>query len=592
MTDEPRPEGSPETSATESPAAEHPTPESPAPAPEAGSAPAATLSAPPDPAEAGEGAKTNGREAGKLQQTVEIRDVGPCKKHIKVTVERQAIDARLGEKFKELMTDSTVAGFRPGKAPRKIVERRFHREVNQQVKTEVLMASLEQLAEEHQIAPLSTPELDPDTIQLPGQGPLVYEFEVEVRPEFDLPNYRGLKLRRPVHTFTDHEVAEEERRVLAPHGQVVPKPEGNAQVGDILVADITSRDGDRVLGSVKEASVTVNRQLAFKDGLAEHFAEQVRGSNPGDTRVVDVTMSSAAADPNLRGKNVQSTFAVKDVKTVRLPELTHEFLHRFGVHSPEQFRELIRVLLQRRLEHQQRQWARRQVLEQISAASSWELPRDLLARQAHKALARRVMEMKSDGISDQEIAARQRLLQQDILQSTALALKEHFVLQKIAEVEKIDISDDDLNDEIERIAAQENQSPRRVRARLEKEELLETLATEMIERKALDLVLDSAEYEDVPLGEEEPAVSTVEAQAIPGAMQDPSTIPPEQPPEAAAEPTPAAGAARFSSEERAAPAGGAGSSSVERAPPAGEAGSSSVERAPPAGPEAPPPSPS
>ena len=92
--------------------------------------------------------------------------------------------------------------------------------------------------------------------------------------------------------------------------------------------------------------------------------------------------------------------------------------------------------------------------------------------------------------------------EQDVLQSTALALKEHFVLQKIAEVEKIDVDDDDINDEIERIADQNDESPRRVRARLEKEDLLETLAAEIIERKALDLILDSAEYEDVPLDQE------------------------------------------------------------------------------------------
>jgi trigger factor len=114
-------------------------------------------------------------------------------------------------------------------------------------------------------------------------------------------------------------------------------------------------------------------------------------------------------------------------------------------------------------------------------------------------------------------------MQQDVLRNTALALKEHFVLQKIAEVEKIEINDDDLTDEIERIANQSGESPRRVRARLEKEDLLETLAAEMIERKALDLILDSAEYEDVPLtGEEAPAVATVDAQAVPGEMQDPA----------------------------------------------------------------------
>src|SRR5262249_55401167 len=154
---------------------------------------------------------------------------------------------------------------------------------------------------------------------------------------------------------------------------------------------------------------------AFKDGVAERFADQVRGSNPGDTRVVDITLSDAVADPALRGQKVQATFQVKDVKSLRLPELTHEFLHHFGVHSRDQFHELIRVLLNGRLEYQQRQAAREQVVRQISAASAWELPQDLLARQARKAMARRVMEMRADGISEQEIAARQRLMEQDVM---------------------------------------------------------------------------------------------------------------------------------------------------------------------------------
>lgn len=468
-------------------------------------------------------------EMTKLPQHVEIRDIGPCKKHIKVTVERAAIDDRMGEKIKELVSDANVAGFRPGKAPRRVVERRFHKEVGDQVKSEVLLASLQQLAEDHDIAPLSAPDLDPANIELPRQGPLVYEFEVEVRPQFDLPNYRGLKLRRPVHTFSEEEIIQEERRLLTPYGQVVPKPEGDAQIGDLLVVDAVIKAGDREIGKLNEATLRISKQLAFKDGMAEHFAEEVKGAKAGDTREVNVKLSSAVSDPSLRGKAVKATLTIKDVKTVTMPELTHDFLHTFGVHSPEQLRELIAVLLQRRLEYQQRQSARQQVIEHISASSTWELPTDLLRRQARRAIARKIMEMRSDGISDEEIRGRQRLLEQDILQSTALALKEHFVLQKIAEVEKIDVNDDDLNDEIERLAEQEGESPRRVRARLEREDLIDALAAEMIERKALDLILDSAEYEDVPLVEDnQSAVATAEVQAVPGEIHDPTAEPPAE----------------------------------------------------------------
>jgi trigger factor len=350
---------------------------------------------------------------------------------------------------------------------------------------------------------------------------MVYEFEVEVRPEFPLPVYRGLRLRRPVKTYTDADVSEAERRLLAPNGQIVPKEGGAVDVGDVVVADVTVRDGDRVLGTLKETSFRVEKQLLFRDGMARKFAEQMKGARAGETRLVDVELSSQAAQS--AGKVVQATFEVKDVKALRLPEKTPEFLEAFGVHSAEQFRELLRVMLERNLEHQQRRAARAQVAQQIAASSKWELPEDLLLRQARSALARRVMEMKSDGISEEEIAKQRRLLEQNILQSTSVALKEHFVLQKIAEVEKIKIDEGDIDDEIERIAEQSDESPRRVRARLEKEGMMDALAAEMIERKALDLILDAAEYEEVPLDPEATApVAEVDAQAVPGAMRDPA----------------------------------------------------------------------
>src|SRR5205085_9309971 len=100
--------------------------------------------------------------------------------------------------------------------------------------------------------------------------------------------------------------------------------------------DVTTRDGERLLSSIKESQLRVEKQLAFKDGIAEQFGEEVQGANAGDTRVVHITLSSNVADSSLRGKTVQATMDVKDVKTLRLPELTHEFLHTFGVHSPEQ----------------------------------------------------------------------------------------------------------------------------------------------------------------------------------------------------------------------------------------------------------------
>ncbi|HEX4606639.1 MAG TPA: trigger factor, partial [Urbifossiella sp.] len=320
------------------------------------------------------------------------------------------------------------------------------------------------------------------------------------------------------------EVAKEKKRLLEPYGQLVPK-EGDApavELDDTVTADVEIKYGDKVLNSLKEVRFKVEPRLALSDGVAEDFGAKLGGAKPGDTRTVDIVLSQELGTAAMRGQKVQAAFTVHDIKVTRPPELTAGLLEgAFGVSTPESFDELVGTVLARRLEYTQRQEARRQVLERIAASANWELPQDMLRRQARKTLARRVMEMKNGGMTDAQIAGRRRILEQDVVASTAAALKEHFVLQKVAEVEKLEIEDDDLDAEIERIADQSGESPRKVRARFEKEDLLEALATDLLERKALDLILAAATFEDYDLTPEQKAeqtdeVATVAAEAAPG----------------------------------------------------------------------------
>ena len=474
-------------------------------------------------------------EETRLRQSVEIRDAGPCKKHVKVTVEREQIDELFDEKFTELVRSNQpqVRGFRPGKAPRKLIEKQYRDSVAEEVKRQVLMASLEQLANDNLVAPLSPPELDPNAISIPATGPFVYEFEIEVRPEFELPNYKGLKIRRPVHTFTDDEVRAEKARMLEPYGQLVPKEPPVVALNDYVVADVTISYRGKELNKLKEVRVKVEKQLALSDGVAEDFGPKMVGARPGDVREVEITLGQELAASSLRGQKVQALFTVNDVKTTRLPELTRDLLESaFGVSNEEQLDEYVRTQLERKLEYVQRQEARQQVLQQIAAAATWELPHDLLRRQARVTLQRRLIEMKNAGLSDEQIRGRRRLLEQDVLKSTAAALKEHFVLQKVAEVEKIEIEEEDLDREIERIAEQSGESPRRVRARFEKEDMMDALAADLLERRALDLILAEARYEDY---EWKPAagadeIATVAADVVPESANRPEVASAEPPP--------------------------------------------------------------
>jgi trigger factor len=459
-------------------------------------------------------------EPKKFNQKVDISDVGPCKKHVKVTIDRSVIDARLDEKFSDLMvkTPARIPGFRTGKAPKQVVRRKFSKEVASEVRTEVLMASLEQLAEENTLSPLGSPELDPTKVLLPEKDgePMVYEFDIEVRPEFDLPEYKNLKLRKPTYTFTDADVEKEKRKLLERAGTIVPK-DGEVALDDIITTSIVIHNEGKELNKVDDIRLRVEKKLALEDGIARDFGKAMVGAKVGESRKVDITLSNELVDEALRGKVVNATFTVTDLKTVRLPELTDTVLESFGVRTTDAFDELVRTRLERFLDYTQRNVARTEVLRVLAGEQKWDLPQDLLQRQARKTLSRRVMEMRNSGMSDEQIIGRQRELELDALRSTASALKEHFVLQKIAETEKIEIEDSDIEDEIDRIADRSGESPRKVRARLEREDLIETVATELLERKALDLVLETATYDEYnfnPMQEQEDnEISTAEASA-------------------------------------------------------------------------------
>ena len=476
--------------------------------------------------------------ATKLPQTVEIRDAGPCKKHVKVTVDRAAIDARLDEKFSDLMTStqSTVSGFRPKKAPRKIIERRYKKDALIDIKTEVLMASLEQLADEQAISPLAPPELDPATIFIPEEGPFVYEFNIEVRPEFDLPSYKGLKLRKPMYTFTDADVAKFRRKMLEPSGQIVPKvgtngTEAIVATDDIITADVIIELNGSVVNTISEVRVKVEPRLAMADGIAEGFAKKLSGAKVGDQRTVDMVISQEVNNESLRGKTLQASFKIKDIKTIKPPEINEALLSKFGLKAEEQLDEFVRVRLDQQLVSTQREVARNGVIGHLSQSTKVTLPNDMLKRQARKSMNQKVIEMRANGVSEDQIQGRLRVLEMDSLNSTAALLQGRFILQKIADIEKIEIEDVDIENEIAEIADREGESYRKVRARMEKDDLIESLATELLERKALDLVMASAEFEEYALVLGDSDVEEIATSSVPvlTAGLEAAETPPETP---------------------------------------------------------------
>jgi trigger factor len=448
----------------------------------------------------------------KLDLDVQITDAGPCKKHIKVAIARTDVERQFADSLGDLKREAAIPGFRPGRAPKQLVERRFRKEMAGQVKSALLLACMEQLDEDYELAPISQPQIDVDAIDLPDDGPMRFEMDIEVQPDFPLPAYKALTIKRPHKTITDADVEAQLRSFLERYAQLVPKLEGGAEVGDFVTADLTfHRDGAK-LNQAKEIQFRLQPELRFQDGSVPEVDKVLEGVKPGESREADALIGSSSPDPELRGKTIKVTFDVLDLKLLRLPEVNAAFLQSIGFDSEEELRRALREILDRRLAAQQRQAIRRDILLKLVHETPFDLPADLVARQEKATLHRRVLELREGGYSDAEIRAREAEIRANTHETSLLSLKEFFILSKIAEAEDIKIDETDIEMEIEAIAARGDESPRRVRARVEKEGLTEALASQILERKTIDRILEFVAYEDVPHVEEK-AVETLDQTA-------------------------------------------------------------------------------
>lgn len=448
--------------------------------------------------------------AQRLRLEVSIDDRSACERHISVTVPREDIERYYDKQFTELMPSAQVPGFRPGRAPRKLVEARFRKEMADRVKSELLMDSLAQLGEEQELSAISEPDIDLDAVKMPDDGPLTFEFDLEVRPEFELPKWKGLTIERPVRQFSDADVDRALEDLLADRGRLVPH-EGPAQPGDYITANLTSKHGDQVLATATEQVIRVRPVLSLRDGRIERFDELIAGAGAGETRVGEVQLSDDAPNEALRGQTAAVTFRLLEVKRLELPELTEELLGELGGFELEaDLRDAIRDQLHRQLEYEQHRRARAQVTAALTVAAGWDLPPELLARQSDRELQRAVMELRRSGFSDDEIRAHENRLRQNSRAATARALKEHFILERIAEEEQVDVQPLDYEREIALIAAQSRESPRRVRARLEKGGEMDVLRNQIVERKVVELILRHAKFKEVPFEFDRPHTEAID----------------------------------------------------------------------------------
>ena len=447
-------------------------------------------------------------EKQQLDLEVKITEPSACQRHVTVTISEEDVKRYFSDAISEMMPKASIPGFRAGRAPRRIVESRFRSEVSDQVKGTLLMDSMTQVTEENSFSAISEPEFDFEAIEMPEEGPLTFEFDIEVRPEFELPKWKGLKLEKLVREFTSEDIDQRLERLLISQAEIVPTTDA-ARENDFLAARVVVKKDGAEVASSDEMLIQVRPVLSFPDAKLKDFDKLVVGSKAGEVVSSKMSVSHDAPRADLQGAEVDVEFHISEVKKVELPKIDSAMLERLGGFEAEgDLRDAVKSELERRLSYQQQQRIRSQITAMLTEAANWELPPDLLSRQSGRELERAVMELRSSGYSESEIRAYENELRQNSRASTKKALHEHFILERIAEENEIDAEPQDFEREIAIMAMQNNESVRRVRARIEKRGLMDALRNQIIERKVIDLITSEASFDEVKY---EPEKSETEA---------------------------------------------------------------------------------
>ncbi|QDT58745.1 Trigger factor [Stieleria bergensis] len=436
-----------------------------------------------------------------LQLDVQVQSPEACVREVVVTVPESEVKRYLKEAYDKLVPDAQVPGFRDGRAPRRLVEKQFKDRVAEQVKGQLLMDSLASVTDSEEFSAISEPDFDYNSIPEPGEGAFVFQFKIEVRPEFDTPNWKGMKLEKPVEEITDEKVDEALLRIFRDRlsFQATDDP---AALGDRLTVNFTFTQDGKEVGQIEEEQVTLAEALSFADGNCKEFGEKVVGAKEGDD--IQVSVELFQEDSEEDAQVVDVNVHVVEVAKLEDLDLTDEVLDELGgFEAEDELKSFIRNSLERQADYRTQQAVRQSVANLLSESVSFDLPSGLVQSQTQRELNRKSLELQRSGFPVDSINSFLNSMRQNVRATTESALREHFILEQIAEDEKVDAEPADYDSEIELIAEQSGESARRVRARLEKTGQMDSLRNQIVERKVIDLVVENGEVTETEAAVEE-----------------------------------------------------------------------------------------
>jgi len=437
---------------------------------------------------------------------ITVENLAPCKKLLRVEVDAKSVDETFDAITKDYQKQASLPGFRPGKAPRDLVAKKYDAEIQGEAKRKLIGDAYRKALEEKKIAALGYPDIE--EIQFGRGQSLQFAATIETAPEFQLPEYKGLAVNREIKSVTDADV-ERALNLLAQQHVKFETAARELKMGDVAVVNYTGASEGRPLTEVAPAAKGLTEQKNFWVDIAPNtfiagFADQLVGAKAGDKRTVNVDFPADFVTKELAGKKAVYDVEVIEVKEKVLPPIDDALAKTFGAENVEKLRAGVRVDLENELKYSQTKAIRGQILGALLAQASFDLPESAVAHETKNVVYNIVQENTKRGVGRDLIEKEKDQIYNAAATSAKERVRMAFLIQRIAEKEDIKVSQEEVLQRVQAMAQAYQIPVDKFIKDLQKRNGINELYDQIAHEKVLTFLENNAKISDVPAAEARP----------------------------------------------------------------------------------------
>ncbi|BAM03698.1 trigger factor [Phycisphaera mikurensis] len=438
-----------------------------------------------------------------VRADLKLEDSGPARKTMVFTVSQDEVKRKIEETYGTLAEDAVLPGFRKGRAPRKLLERKFASSIRGDVKQQIISEAYGKAVEEHELDVLGEPEVrDAETLELPDSGDFSFTIDVEVTPDVSLPEFSSLSVERPEAPVTDDAVEEEIGKLAERFGSMEEVEDFTTQEGDYVRSDLRvlagedADDGAEVVAEVPGAYTLLHGEdKGFKGHIAgivvPDMGTRLVGKRAGHVERISMQGPASHENAAIRDQPVTLVMTIDRVDRMQPIEMS-ALVERVGMEDEAKLREEVRKMLLERAAGEQRQALHKQLADQLLEKVQLELPDGLKDRQIERNHQRRRMQLLMGGKAEDEIGDELAEARGESEEEAVRQLRAFFIVDAAAKQLEIEVSQNEVNGRIYAIAQQQNARFEKVRQEMGNRGEIEQLYLSIREAKTLDRILESA----------------------------------------------------------------------------------------------------